>query len=167
MTQREFEILQWFKFAWPGPWVRESNWLFAFGESMHFIGLCLLFGAMIFVDLRLMGFYKQIPVKAVLSLLPFAIMGFVINAASGWLFFTSNPALYYENPAFIAKMILVLLAGLNALAFTIWEHRKVLVLGPGEDAPAAARVLAAASLLLWFAILLLGRWLPLFTVSVN
>ncbi len=167
MSQQEFEILQWIKFAWPGPLVRESKWLFVFGETAHFMGICLLFGALIFIDMRIMGFFKRLPVKAVLSFVPYAILGFVICAASGWVFFTSNPVVYYTNGAFIAKMSFVLLAGLNAVAFTIWEHPKVALLGPGEDAPAMARTLAATSLILWVGVLLLGRWLPLFTVGTN
>ncbi len=167
MSEREVAMLEWFKQCWPGPMVRDSVWMFAFGESMHFIGLCLLFGSMLVVDLRLMGFYKQISVGAALAFLPFALAGFLINAASGWLFFTSAPAMYWENSAFHLKMWLIVLAGLNALAFTLWEHRKVSLLGPGEDTPLAARALAGVSLLLWFSVLLLGRWLPLFTVGTN
>lgn len=167
MTQGEYEILQWIKFAWPGPLVRESKWVFAFGEMMHFVGICMLFGSLLFVDLRIMGFYKRLSVKSVLSFLPFALLGFLICAATGWLFFASNPVVYATNPAFLGKMTLVLLAGLNALAFTVWEHRKVVLLGPGEDAPGTARFFAATSLLLWLGVLLLGRWLPLFTVGTN
>jgi hypothetical protein len=55
----------------------------------------------------------------------------------------------------------------NAIAFTLWEHRRVAVLGPGEDPPQSAKIMAGLSLGLWFAILLLGRWLPLFTVGTN
>ena len=167
MSPQELEVLNWFKFAWPGPLVRESQWLFAFGESIHFIGLCLLLGSMLFVDLRLMGYFKKFSVRAVLAYVPFAILGFVLCASTGWLFFTSNPAMYWENTAFIVKMVAVLLAGLNALIFTVWEHPKVVALGPGEDAPPSARFFAAASLLLWFTVLLLGRWLPIFTVGTN
>ena len=56
-----------FKNLWPGPLVRESGWLFPFGEAMHFIGLCLLLGSMFIIDLRLMGWFKSISVRAALS----------------------------------------------------------------------------------------------------
>lgn len=167
MTPTEVAFLQWAKFAWPGPLTRRYDWLFPAAESIHFIGICLLFGALIYVDLRLMGFYKRIPVRSVLSFLPFALLGFALCLASGWVFFTSNPSLYYTNTAFLVKISLILLGGLNALVFTIWEHPKVVSIGPGEDVPSAARFFGAVSLLLWLAVLLTGRWLPLFTVSVN
>jgi hypothetical protein len=167
MTPREAEILATIKATFPGPLVRQYDWVFPAGETIHFIGICLLFGSLIFVDLRLMGFYKQIPVRSVLAFLPYALLGFGLCAVSGWLFFTSNPSLYYTNTAFLVKMGFVALGGLNALIFTIWEHPKVVAIGPGEDVPAPARLFGGISLLLWFAVLLTGRWLPLFTVSVN
>ena len=160
-------LIEWFKQAWPGPLVRASGWLFPFGEAMHFIGLCLLFGAMIFIDLRLMGYFRALHVKAVLSLIPFAVLGFSINLASGWLMFTSAPASYLENYAFLLKMGLIGLAGVNAVAFAIWEQRTVSLIGPGEATPRSAQVFAALSLFMWLLILLIGRWLPLFTVGTN
>lgn len=167
MNWNDPAVVAYFKDLWPGPLVRQSGWLFPFGESMHFIGLCLLFGSLIFVDLRLMGFFKELPVKSTLTLVPYAILGLVINMASGWLFFTSAPGSYLENPAFILKMFLVLVATLNAIAFTIWEHRKVSLIGPGESAPRSAQILAGSSLFLWLFVLLLGRWLPIFTIGTN
>jgi hypothetical protein len=163
----EQEIVNWFGTLWPGPDVRASTWVFSFGETLHFVGLCLLLGSLLFVDLRLLGFFKSIPVKSVLAVLPWGIVGFLINAATGWLFFTSNPGLYWGNAAFRIKIILILLAGINALVFTVMEHRQVAALGPGEDTPLFTKATAALSLILWFGILLIGRMLPLFTISVN
>ncbi|MEJ1160570.1 DUF6644 family protein [Prosthecomicrobium sp. N25] len=159
--------LEWFKQAWPGPIVRSTSWLFSFGEILHFIGLCLLLGSLLFIDLRLMGFYRGASVRSVLAFLPWTLFGFLLNAFSGWIFFTSNPASYIENPAFLLKMLLIVLAGLNAAAFTLIEHRAMLKVGPGQDTPALTKMLAGSSLLLWFAVLLLGRWLPIFTVGTN
>lgn len=163
----EAEIIAWFGTLWPGHEVSASHWAFSFGETLHFVGLCLLLGAMLFVDLRLLGFFKSIPVKAVLAVLPWAIVGFGINAATGWAFFTSNPGLYWGNSAFRIKILLILFAGINALIFTVVEHRQVAHIGPGEDTPMFTKTTAALSLILWFGILLIGRMLPLFTISVN
>lgn len=159
--------LEWFRQAWPGPIVRSTSWLFSFGEILHFIGICLLLGSLLFIDLRLLGFYRSISVKSVLALLPWTLFGFLLIASSGWIFFTSNPASYVENPAFLVKMLLILLAGLNAAAFTLIEHRAMLKIGPGGDTPMITKVLAGSSLVMWFAVLLLGRLLPIFTVGTN
>jgi hypothetical protein len=161
------QMIQFFSGLWPGPEVRASHWMFSFGETLHFVGLSILLGAMLFVDLRLLGFYKSIPVKSVLAVLPWAIVGFLINASTGWLFFTSNPGLYMGNGAFQIKLMLLMVAGINALVFTVVEHREVALIGPGGDTPWFTKATAAFSLIVWFSILLIGRMLPLFTVSVN
>jgi len=163
----EAEILDWFSRMWPGPLARSSDWLFGFAEILHFMGLCILFGALFLVDVRLLGFFRKLPVKSVLPFTQYAIVGFLINAATGWLFFTATPAVYWGNPAFKMKMLLILLAGLNALVFTMLEHRRVALLGPGADTPALSKITAALSLSLWLGVLVFGRLLPVFTVSQN
>jgi energy-coupling factor transporter transmembrane protein EcfT len=163
----EADIIQWSKAAFPGPLVRDSQWLFVFAESIHFVGLCLLIGAMLVIDLRLMGFYKKLTGRAVLNFVPFAVLGFGLCALTGWTMFTSNPQAYLDNTAFKVKLFLIVLAGLNAALFTVVEHTKVLALGPGDEAPSMARTLAIVSLGMWFVILLLGRWLPVFTIGTN
>lgn len=167
MTPSEIAALEWFKQAWPGPLARTSTWLFGFAETLHFMGLCLLFGSLLLVDLRLIGLFKRIPVKEVMGFLPYALVGFAILAATGWVFFTSNPAAYYGNPAFRAKMIVIVLAGINAAAFTLIDHEKLAAIGPGEAGPAMTRVMGSLSLGLWLTALLLGRLLPVFVASEN
>jgi len=163
----EAEIILWLSNAWPGPLMRTTDWLFGLCETLHFMGLCVLFGALIIVDVRLLGFFKQLPVKAVLPFIQYAIIGFLINLTTGWAFVTSNPSLYLGNPAFRMKLLLILLAGINALVFTVAEHRRVSLLGPGEDTPSLTKVTAALSLSLWTGVLVFGRLLPIFTLSVN
>jgi hypothetical protein len=64
------------------------------------------------------------------------------------------------NPAFQWKVFFLLVAGLNVLAFMLCYSRKTLALGPGGDAPAGAKVIAATSLVSWFAVMYFGRMLP-------
>jgi hypothetical protein len=163
----ETEILTWFSNLWPGPVARSSNWLFGFAEIIHFIGLCLLFGALLIIDGRLLGFFRNVPAKVVLPLTTWAVIGFLLLLASGWTFFTCTPPVYWGNPAFKVKMLAILLAGINALWFTVVEHRHVAAIGPGKDTPAQSKGLAVLSLSLWFTALVLGRLLPVFTISQN
>src|SRR5580658_6846239 len=102
----EADILHWIKETALGETVRESTWLFATGETLHFIGLSLLFGSLLIVELRLLGFLRGIPVRAALDFLPFALLGFLINLATGIEFFTADPFMYWPNPAFRLKMFL-------------------------------------------------------------
>src|SRR5436853_7580070 len=98
------------------------------------------------VDLRLLGFLRRIPIRAALAFLPFVVIGFLINLATGIVFFSADPMMYWPNPAFKLKMFLILVAGLNALVFTFMEHRHALMLGPDETAGTVAKVTAGLSL---------------------
>jgi hypothetical protein len=87
----EAEILHWIKETALGAAVRDSRWLFWAGQSLHFVGLSLLLGGMLIVDLRLLGFIRGVPIRAALAFLPLALMGFLINLATGIMFFTMDP----------------------------------------------------------------------------
>jgi hypothetical protein len=163
----EADILHWIRDTSLGAAVRQSRWLFATGETLHFIGLSLLVGGILIVDLRLLGFLRRIPVRAALAFLPWVIVGFVINLATGILFFSADPYMYWPNPAFKLKMFLILLAGLNALIFTVMEHRHALTLGDDDDTGTFTKVTAGLSLSLWLGVLLLGRLLPAFEGSTK
>src|SRR5689334_19069811 len=91
------------------------------------MGLSMLFGALLVVDLRLLGFMRSVPMRAALAFLPSAIIGFTINLLTGIEFFVNDPFMYWRNPAFRLKMFLILVGGFNALIFTLMEYRGVLV----------------------------------------
>jgi hypothetical protein len=141
--------------------IRQSSWMFPAMETAHFIGLSLLVGAMVLVDLRLLGVVRAGSVKDVLRFTYLAIAGFSINLLSGIGFFVSNPENYAQNPLFWAKMSLVLLAGLNVLWFELAERGPLLALPDGAALPSRTRAVAALSLVLWTGIIVLGRLLPL------
>lgn len=154
--------LSWLRDSALGQAMRESPDLFPTCETFHFIGLSLLIGAMLAVDLRIMGWFSQTSYRSVLMLLPLAIVGFVINLVTGICFIASNPELYFTNPAFNLKLVLIAVAGANALWFTFAEHRKISDLDAAEPAPALARYMAGGSLAIWMLVLILGRMLPTF-----
>ena len=163
----EAEVLQSIKDMPIGATVRQSRWLFGLGETFHFFDLCLMVGGLLIVDLRLLGYIRKIPMRAALAFLPWVILGFVINFATGIGFFMTDPFMYWPNPAFKLKMFMVLLGGLNALLFTAMEHRHVLVMGTDEHASTFTKVTAGLSLGVWFCVILLGRLLPTFEGSTS
>jgi hypothetical protein len=163
----EPEVLQWIKDLPIGAAVRQSRWLFGMGETLHFFGLCLMVGGLLIVDLRLLGYIRGIPMRPALAFLPWVILGFAINLATGIEFFMTDPFMYWPNPAFKLKMIMVLLGGLNALLFTVMEHRHVLVMGDDESTSTFTKVTAGLSLGVWFCVILLGRLLPAFEGSTS
>lgn len=143
-----------------GKFMTDSPMAFSLCETLHFIGLCLLLGAMLIVDLRLLGMMKQTPVRVALQFLPIAIVGFAINLLTGICFYSFNPRSYSENWMFGLKMALIVLAGLNALYFTFFEQNRVLRTPEGEKFDVQTRIAATLSLVLWVAVIIAGRLLP-------
>ena len=90
------------------------TWIWPACETLHFIGLALIIGIVGFFDLRLIGFFKRIPVNAARDLMPFAIAGFVLNLVTGVIFLIGHPEQYAHNIAWWYKVGSLALAGLNA-----------------------------------------------------
>ena len=146
------------KLSWA---VTHYPWIWPASETLHFIGLAMMVGAIGLLDLRMLGVAKQLPIGPLHSLVPWGIAGFGVNAATGFLFFAGDPFQYINNIAFLWKMIFIALAGLNILAFYgAGVYRSISTLGPGADAPFSAKVIAGSSLFLWAGVMYWGRMLP-------
>ena len=136
-------------------------WLWPLCETLHFIGLALLMGVVSVFDLRMLGMAKELPLGPLQRLMPLAVLGFTINLVTGALFFTGDPTQYIHNVAFGFKLLFIGLAGVNVILFYVTGlYRRVDGVGAGHDVPAAAKVAAAASLLLWIGVMYWGRMLP-------
>src|SRR5579863_1916548 len=128
-------------------------------ETIHFVGLSLLFGVVMLVDLRMLGFMKGIPFSTLHRLLPWGILGFALNVATGFLFFVGAPPTFYvTNATFYWKLALIFVAGANALYFTVFDQ--AWALEAGDTPPMAARVAAASGLALWTGVIYCGQMLP-------
>ena len=140
--------------------INNTNGLWATCETLHFIGMALLIGCVGILDLRMLGVGKGLAVGPLHRLIPYGIAGFVINLVTGTIFFVGIPSQYINNIAFIAKMSLIMIAGLNVLIFYTTVYRAAEKLGPGDDAPLKAKVAAAVSMAAWFGVMYFGRMLP-------
>jgi hypothetical protein len=145
--------------------IKNSTWLFPALETAHFFGLSLLMGALLVMDLRLVGVLRLGSLKSSLNFAVLAMVGFGINVVSGLGFFISSPENYAQNPLFLIKMALVAVAGLNLLWFEFVERRELLALPEGAAMPLRTQIVGWLSLLLWTAIIVLGRYLPLLGVG--
>ena len=141
-----------------GSFVTAHPWVWPTCETLHFIGLCLLFTVVLIVDLRLLGMAKKVSFAALYQLLPLGILGFGLNLLTGMMFFMATPEQYVKNVAFQWKMILVFLAGINALYFILFDE--AWTVGPGDDAPLTAKVVAGSAIFLWLGVLFFGHMLP-------
>ncbi len=143
-------------------WIAETYWLWPVLEIVHFIGLSLMFGALLTIDARLLGMFGTHDADAGSGkrLARLVWIGFCVNLASGTLFFIGDPMRYSINIGFQLKMLLILIAGLNLVVFQLRAQPLMADRDPASPAPAGARLVAAFSLLIWVGVLLLGRLIP-------
>ena len=133
-------------------------WAWKTLETIHFMGLCLLFGVVVVGNMRLLGWMRNAPLEGFHRLLPWGVWGFVANSVTGMMFFIGQAFQYIENAAFHWKILCILLAGADVLYLT-W-HDEVWEMGPGDTAPAMVKVLAASQIFLWIGVIYFGRMLP-------
>jgi uncharacterized membrane protein len=146
--------------------IDSSMWVWPILEDLHFIGLILIIGAFGALNVRVLGMMKQLPLAPLHRFIPWGIAGFFINIVTGMLFFMGMPGFYTPNLVFQIKMFTIMLAGLNLLLFQCTSaFRSLEHLGPGEDAPLYAKIVAASSIFLWIAAIVLGRYIPFGEVS--
>ena len=138
--------------------LRRSATLYLFVNAAHILGIGLLVGAILPLDLRLIGVLREGPI-AVLApfLVRVAATGLALAIATGLLLFSVKPAEYAGNPAFLTKMALLLLGLANVTA----QHRSATwrMLRQGGEPGAIVRLLAGLSFLIWLAALVAGRWI--------
>lgn len=137
-----------------------SKWWWTFMMAAHFIGLILIVGTVGLLDVRIMGFFKQLPIAPLHRLLPWGLAGLAINIATGLAAFASRPENYVYSAGLWIKILALVLLGVNAAAFYLTSvFGDVEKLGPGEDAAISAKLVAASGLLLWFVVIAMGRYI--------
>lgn len=150
-------LLSWMEHSALHDFLVDSAWAFPAFEIAHFIGLILLFGSVAFVDLRLLGVGAAIPLRACKRILAFAALGFFINMMSGTMFLFSDPYRYLPNLAFRLKVVAIIVAGVNAIWFFLAIEPQ---LRQDREPGLHAKATAVFSLLLWSAVIVLGRSIP-------
>jgi hypothetical protein len=143
--------------------LREGEWSFPLIETVHIIALGISVGVIMWVDLRLLGrVMSHKPVSVVIRALePWAMAGFAVMFVSGFLLFLSEPMKCYTTVAFRIKAVLLVLAGLNVWYFHSRVYRHIAEWDKGP-APWRAKTVGVLSLLLWFSIIIAGRWTAYF-----
>lgn len=154
-------FFKWLQDTTVGSHIATSFWLFPFIECFHVFGIVVLVGATGMLDLRLEGLaIKEQPVsKLNKRLLPWAWSGFAVMVITGLLMFSSEAVKLYGNGAFRLKMVLILLAGLNALVFQTTVYKTVDKWDVAPRPPIGARLAGAFSLFLWVGVIFAGRWI--------
>jgi len=144
-----------------GASVRESLWLFPAIETIHLLGMALLFTTIAAFDLRLLGLtLRGTPAHELARrLFPWAWAGFAVQVITGALLFSSEATKMAVNPAFRLKMLLIVLAGLHALTFRLLARRRMTAWDANRPTPRTARLAGITSLALWIGVVAAGRWI--------
>lgn len=139
--------------------IQVSGWMFPTIESVHVIAITLVVGVIAIMDLRLLGITSGARAVTAVSrdTLPWVWIAFVIAVVSGVLMFVSNAETYYNNRAFLIKMVLIVLAGINMLVFELITFRSVAQWDRDAALPTPAKVAAVLSLSLWIGVVVSGR----------
>ena len=153
-------ILNWMAGSALASFILDTSWAFPTLETLHFIGLILLIGSLYVIDLRFLGLAGRVSLNSVLPFIRIALLGFAINLTTGVLFLFTDPFTYYENFAFRLKVLAIVLAGLNAVWFKLAAEKAGIVSSDSFDPPGTLKLIAGISLVLWTAVIILGRLIP-------
>ncbi len=155
------QFLHWLETTSPAIAISESSWLFPGIESVHVLAITMVVGSIAMVDLRLLDVnLRDRPVGELIDeILPWTWTGFAVAVCSGALLFSSNATHYWGTVPFRAKMLLLVLAGLNMTVFHATIHRSVEVWGRQPRTPRAAKISGGISLGLWIGVVAFGRWI--------
>jgi hypothetical protein len=142
-------------------WMRSSLKAMPFVEAAHVLAAATVFGTILIVDLRLLGFPStRRSVRLVEhELLWLTWTAFFVAVITGALMFAANAATYVANTPFQLKMVALLAAGVNMAAFQLVTFRSVAAWDKDKPSPGAARFAGAASILIWIAVIFVARWI--------
>lgn len=151
--------LEWLAATPPAMLLQRSGTAYLLVNAAHIASLGVLIGTIVALDLRLLGLGRQVPINTAGSYLSrLAAAGLVLAIFTGFWLFTTQPEVYLDNTAFLVKLGLVCAGVLNALCLHVrpaWQR----IVRAGAPAPASMRLQAATSMLLWFFVILAGRWI--------
>ena len=138
--------------------VTDHTWLWPSFEALHFIGLWLLFGIVLLVNLRMLGMMKAASFSSLHRMLPWAVLGLGINVVTGMMWVIATPEQYSSNVSFFWKIGFLILAAMNLLYLTTFDEPWEV--GAGEDASWGNKAIAFSAIACWVCVMYFGRMLP-------
>jgi uncharacterized membrane protein len=147
--------------GWRDPielFVNDHGWMWPALETMHFIGMALLFGVSLLLLLRMLGAMKSIPFTGLHRLLPMGVVGFVVNVLTGMLFFIASPGIYLGKLGFHIKIASIVVAAIPLLYFTLFDEPWQM--DSNQPAPLRAKLAAVGTFALLITAMIYGRFLP-------
>ncbi len=152
-------LCQWIQQTQLSVAIRESIWVYPILNVLHCVGILLVAGTIVVVDLRLLGLgMRRSPVSSVIGqVVPWTLGGFAFMFVTGSLLAWSEPVRLYHSLFFPWKLLFLALAGLNAFMFHYRIYRSVGIWDSSPLTPARARIAGAVSILCWICVIAAGR----------
>jgi hypothetical protein len=160
MTHALLPVFQWFSTTWAGVLIQRFTWVFPAIEAIHIVALTVLFGAILFIDLQMLGLVRRDTSAAKLArdLDPWAFSSLILICGSGLLLFSSEAMKLYNNKPFQLKMALLI----TAIVYHFTVHRWVTNAHNGRIGLLWTRLAAIISISLWLGVGLAGRAIGFF-----
>jgi hypothetical protein len=139
------------------------QWAWPIAEVLHYCGMSFMVGAVLLMDARLMGFFRNtISLHQIHSLTPWALLAFLLNVVTGVAFLSTRLDAYLHNPSFQFKLTCLGLAGVNFLVFWFVVRARLLKLADDGDTDVLAKAVGFSSVLLWGLVIWGGRMIPVY-----
>lgn len=149
-------VLLWIEGTSPARLIGTAPFVYPIVSAIHLFGIALVLGSIVPVDLRLLRVVGPQLDPALPLLISMASVGVAVAVPSGVLLASVRIGDYAGNPAFLAKLLILAAAALNALLLRLLSGTRRVTAMVGRP---AGKVAAAVSLLLWIAALFAGRWI--------
>jgi hypothetical protein len=152
------QVFEWLETSALGIWVGESLWGYPIMLGTHAIGLAIVVGIFVMLDLRILRVIRGISFDAFLSLFRLAWIGLIFNTISGSALFSSQATTFVESAPFLIKIagvicgviIGVVLQGRLKKRVAAWD-------ADDSNIESSATALAALSLVCWIGAIFAGR----------
>jgi hypothetical protein len=150
-------LFEWCENVGVGQAIRISDWLFPVIEGFHLLGLCVIGGAILLVDMRLLGLglRRQPIAELARDTRPFVVGSLAVMLVTGLLLFSSEAVKCYYSFAFWFKMASLALA----IIFTFTVRQRMTLMDDARIGPIKARIVGLVSLALWSGVGWGGRWI--------
>jgi hypothetical protein len=148
-------FLGWLADSAPGIAVRETLWMYPVMLTLHAVGMAIVVGLLLMVNLRVLGFAKAIPLASMKGVNSVVVSGFAVNFLSGAMLFVGDAPRYATSAPFLIKMLCIVIGGVLA-----WVLARMLAATPPDRSGATsghARALAALSTVVWLVAITAGR----------
>ena len=150
-------FLIWLQDSVVGTWVAKSVWVYPIVLSSHAVGMALVVGTVMMINIRILGFARNIPITLFENLSVIAWIGVTLNLLSGLALFSGDPTKFFYHPVFWIKISLIILGALS-----MWSALRIIrtttwSLADTLEAPASAKVLAGLSVVFWPCAIIAGR----------